>query len=154
MDSRYLTISLLIWIVLISGCIGDETKTRYVCPDGSIVSDADICFKEDLKSRSMRNDCSSVSNILDNRDYCDLKQIDIVGRAKSIEFKTSKKGGAYTIFHLADTKEQIKVFVWKHPSIHEGDKVRVKGIFYKIKQVGEYSFYDEIDATAVELINE
>jgi hypothetical protein len=64
-----------------------------------------------------------------------------------VKHKVSKRGNPYTIFALSDGTSAIKIFTFGTPEINRGDKVKVKGVFYKVKYVGRYTFYNEIDAT-------
>jgi len=93
---------------------------------------------------------ASIKSILANKDNYDHKEVLVEGKVTSLKFKTSKKGNDYANFHLSDIPgNSIRVFVWGHPSISESDRVEVKGIFYKVKYVGRYRFYDEIDAESI-----
>lgn len=42
MKSWVITLGIIIWIVMLSGCIG-SAKTEYVCPTGYVVSSPDLC---------------------------------------------------------------------------------------------------------------
>jgi len=143
MDGKPLLALALMAIVLSGGCLS-EGKVRYFCPDGREVSDNSLCFGSE-------DSCNSVSNILENDDYCNLKKVDITGKATNLDLKTSKKGSNYTTFNLEDEGKQLKVFAWKHLPINEGEDVRVKGTFHKVKYVGKYSFKNEIEASIVEV---
>ncbi len=43
----------------------------------------------------------------------------------------------------------MKVFTFGTPAIKDGERVEVRGIFQRVKQVGAYTFHDEIDASSV-----
>lgn len=93
---------------------------------------------------------TSVKSILANKDYYDHKEVQVEGEVTKLKFKTSKKGNDYTTFYLADSKDNsLRIFIFKHPSIFKGNKVKVKGVFYKVRYVGGYRFNDEIDATSI-----
>ena len=42
-----------------------------------------------------------------------------------------------------------EVFTFGTPAIKDGDRVEVRGVFQRVKQVGAYTFHDEIDASSV-----
>lgn len=90
---------------------------------------------------------TTVSDILANSDKYDGKMVQVDGKAFSVKFKTSKKGNPYTTFKLTDGKNYLTVFSFGTLSVSEGDNVKVTGTYNKIKYVGRYVFYDEIDAT-------
>lgn len=92
--------------------------------------------------------CSTIRDILLNRDYCNEKTVSVNGIAKNIKFRTSKKGSNYTTFDLFDNRS-LNVFTWGRPNVSEGKSVTVQGKFYMEKKSGEYVFYDEIEADRV-----
>ena len=93
---------------------------------------------------------TKITDILLNPDAYHRKIVELEGFVTNLKLKISKKGNPYTIFDLEDeTGNKIRVFSWGHLKISEGEKVRVKGTFYKEKWVGQYVFYNEIDAQVV-----
>jgi RecJ-like exonuclease len=89
----------------------------------------------------------TISEILSHPEKYHLKTVQVKGEVLDVKHKVSKKGNEYTIFVLSDGKTAIKVFTFGTPKINIGDKVKVKGTFYKTKYVGRYTFYNEIDAS-------
>ncbi|MGC8915167.1 MAG: hypothetical protein ACP5K0_06555 [Thermosulfidibacteraceae bacterium] len=94
---------------------------------------------------------TSVSEILTNPDKYDNKVVQVTGKCINVKHKVSRKGNPYTVFELADKGGSIKVFSFGYLAINEGDKVIVKGIYQKVKMVGPYIFYNEIDASNGEI---
>ncbi|MGB9807578.1 MAG: hypothetical protein ACPLSJ_03340 [Thermosulfidibacteraceae bacterium] len=94
---------------------------------------------------------TSVSEILTNPDKYDNKAVQVPGKCINVKHKVSRKGNPYTVFELADKGGSIKVFSFGYLAINEGDKVIVKGIYQKVKMVGPYIFYNEIDASNGEI---
>ncbi len=92
--------------------------------------------------------CSTVRDILSNRDYCNKKDVSVDGIARNIKFRTSKKGSNYTTYDIFDNGS-LNVFSWGRPDISEGKSITVQGKFYMEKKSGEYVFYDEIEADKV-----
>ncbi len=90
---------------------------------------------------------TTVGDILSNPDKYDGKMVRVEGNVISIKFKTSKKGNPYTILNLSDTGDTLTVFSFGTLSIKDDDSVRVMGRYQKVKQVGRYTFYNEIDAS-------
>jgi cytochrome c-type biogenesis protein CcmE len=89
----------------------------------------------------------TVSEILNHPDKYHLKTVRVKGEVLDVKYKVSKRGNPYTVFVLSDGKASIKVFTFGTPEINVGDKVKVEGTFYKVKYVGRYTFYNEIDAS-------
>jgi hypothetical protein len=40
-------------------------------------------------------------------------------------------------------------FIWGHSKIKEGQKAKVLGIYQKVKKMGRYTFYNEIEAIEI-----
>jgi RecJ-like exonuclease len=89
----------------------------------------------------------TVSEILNHPDKYHLKTVQVKGEVLDVKHKVSKRGNEYTVFVLSDGKKSLNVFTFGTPEINVGDKVKVEGIFYKVKYVGRYTFYNEIDAS-------
>jgi RecJ-like exonuclease len=89
----------------------------------------------------------TVSEIINNPDKYHLKTVQVKGEVLDVKHKVSKRGNPYTVFVLSDGKKSLNVFTFGTPEINVGDKVKVEGIFYKVKYVGRYTFYNEIDAS-------
>jgi len=91
---------------------------------------------------------TTVSDILLNPDRYDRKIVQVEGKVLSLKFKVSKRGNPYTTFKLKDASgSTLTVFSFGALPIKEGDLVRVRGKYQKVKYVGPYVFYDEIDAS-------
>ena len=89
----------------------------------------------------------TVGDILSNPDQYDGKMVQVEARVLAPQFKTSKKGNAFTTFKLAGDGKILSVFSYGTLSINGGDSVRVTGRYQKLKKVGPYTFYNEIDAS-------
>jgi len=89
----------------------------------------------------------TISEILSNPNKYHLKTVLVKGEVLAVKHKISRKGNPYTVFALSDGTSAIKIFTFGTPEINRGNRVKVKGIFYKVKYVGRYTFYNEIDAT-------
>jgi len=96
-----------------------------------------------------------ISQIKENPDKYDKQYISTEGYIENIKKKISKKGNKYTTFYITDEENNsLKVFMWgwediEKQKIEEGNKVEVEGIFRKVKYLGRYRFYNEIEADRV-----
>lgn len=100
------------------------------------------------------NDCSSITTILANKNYCDLKTVDITGKVVDVYFKTSQKGNSYTTYELKEGTQSLSVFVWGSPSIQIGQTAKVNGVYHAVKHSSGYTFYDQIDASTINSVNQ
>ena len=90
---------------------------------------------------------TTVVDILSNPDKFDGKMVQAEGKVTILKAKVSKKGNPYFTFKLADGDKSLSIFNFGTPSIKEGDSVKVMGRYQKVKLVGRYTFYNEIDAS-------
>jgi len=89
----------------------------------------------------------TISEIINHPDKYHLSTVQVKGKVLDLKSKTSKRGNEYTIMVLSDGTGNITVFTFGTPKIKPEDTVKVKGVFYKVKHVGRYTFYNEIDAS-------
>ena len=94
-------------------------------------------------------DAATVAEIAKNPSAFDKKTVTVSGTAQEVSSRTSRRGNPYTTFRLSDKRETVKVFTFGTPAIKDGDRVEVRGVFQRVKQVGAYTFHDEIDASSV-----
>ncbi len=95
----------------------------------------------------------SVEKILKNKELFHGKEVVVLGVVTKLKLKTSKAGKDYTTFSLkGEAEEDLKVFIWGHQNLKEGQKVRVAGIYRTIKKVGRYTFKNEIEASEIKPI--
>src|SRR5712692_1902662 len=92
---------------------------------------------------------ATVAEIAKNPAAFDQKTVTVSGTAEQISSRTSRRGNPYTTFRLSDHGEAVKVFTFGTPPIKDGQRVEVRGVFQRVKQVGRYTFHDEIDASSV-----
>jgi hypothetical protein len=77
--------------------------------------------------------------------------ITLQGTATSVKETTSRKGNDYTTFKLQDPNgnDAVSIFSWGHPPLTSGDHVRVDGVFETEHHQGQYTFYNEVEATKI-----
>ena len=95
---------------------------------------------------------ATVAEIAKNPAAFDGKPVFVTGTAGEISSRTSRRGNrstTFTTFTLSDQGKAVKVFTFGTPAIKDGDRVEVRGVFQRVKQVGVYTFHDEIDASSV-----
>ena len=94
---------------------------------------------------------TTVQKILANRDSYDGQEVSVSGTVSRLKLKTPKDGKDYTTFSLmSGSGGSLTIFVWGQPKLKQGQKVKVTGTYRKVKRVGRYTFYNEIEATEIE----
>ncbi len=71
------------------------------------------------------------------------------GTVTQLDPRVSQRGNKYFTFRLADRAGSVTVFSYGAPQVKEGDRVRVEGIFLKVKRVGKHTFQNQVDATRI-----
>ena len=92
-----------------------------------------------------------VCAILDKPASFDHQTVTLNGKVTALKETTSRRGNDYTTFKLQDPSGcgAVNIFTWGHPSLNNGDQVRVDGVFETEHHQGRYTFYNEIEATKV-----
>ena len=76
-------------------------------------------------------------------------QIVIVqGTVTSLNQTTSGRGKEYTTFKLQDCPA-VNIFAWGHPTMSDGDHVRVEGEFETERHKAQNTFYNDIEAISI-----
>ena len=94
---------------------------------------------------------TTADKILADKNSYDGKEVSVSGTVSAdLKLKTSKDGKDYTTFSLrGDSGRRIKIFIWGRLKLPGGQKVKVTGIYRKIKKVGKYTFRNQIEATEI-----
>jgi hypothetical protein len=85
----------------------------------------------------------------------DNENISLEGTVAGLKETTSHKGNDYSTFKLQDPSGcgALSVFTWGHPTLSNGDQVRVEGVFQVEHHQGHYTFYNEVEATKVSTVS-
>jgi len=105
-----------------------------------------------LASLAWAGEKISVADLLQNPERYDGKTVIVEGKIISYQERFSRRGNPYTTFRLEDNGFSVAVFAWGHLGLKDGLRVRVSGVFQKVKQVGRYTFYNEINAYKIQLL--
>jgi hypothetical protein len=91
--------------------------------------------------------------IVTDRDSYDGKKVSVKGSVSNLKFKTSKGGNNYTTFVLVgESGVRINVIISEHPKVKTGQKVRVTGVYRKVKKTAHRNYYNEIEASEVKAL--
>ena len=92
---------------------------------------------------------SSPTEILGNPDRFDGQIVTISGTLINVQPRVSQRGNAYFTVELSDGRKSITVFKFGESPCRAGTTATVEGLFQKVKQVGRYTFRNQIDATKI-----
>lgn len=81
----------------------------------------------------------------------DHQTVTLQGSVTALKETTSRRGNDYTTFKLQHPSGcgAVVIFTWGHPTLTNGDQVRVDGVFETEHHQGHYTFYNEVQATKV-----
>jgi hypothetical protein len=83
----------------------------------------------------------------------DHQTLTLHGTVSELNETTSQRGNNYTTFQLQDPSEcAIKIFVWEHPKLRNGDCVTAEGVFETEHHEGRYTFRNELQGREVTAI--
>jgi hypothetical protein len=77
------------------------------------------------------------------------QNVSLQGAVIGLRETTSRAGNDYTTFKLQDGGCDVNIFMWGHPTLMNGNHVRVDGVFEIEHHQGRYTFYNEVEATKV-----
>lgn len=131
---RFSPVLFLVLVVLLSGNLsGAAVPWQYAIPD------------EEEKVVE-----TTADKIVAQKDSYDGKEVSVSGKISNLKFKTSEGGSKYTTFVLVgESGGRINVFISKHPKLKPTQKVKVTGLYRKVKKTGKYTFRNRIEATDV-----
>ena len=92
-----------------------------------------------------------VCSIIAKPTSFDHQNVSLEGTITGLRETTSRKGNEYTTFKLRDPSGcgDLNIFTWGHPTLANGDHVRVDGIFETEHHQGQYTFYNELQASKI-----
>ena|SRR5690349_4908503 len=91
----------------------------------------------------------SIHSITADPSSFDHQPVALQGTAVAVKETTSQRGNDYTTFKLQDGGDSVSIFSWGHPTLGNGDRVRVEGVFEREHHQGRYTFYNEVEANKV-----
>ncbi len=95
-----------------------------------------------------------LEELLQNSEQYDGQAVSVVGTIQNYRERVSRAGNAYTTFRLEAEGVSVNVFIWGHQGLSNGQKVRVQGIYQRVKRVGRYTFYNEIEAWRIQILRQ
>ena len=114
-------------------------------------SDATVPWQFFIPNEPSKPVETPVEKILADKNSYDGKEVSVSGTVSAdLKLKRSRAGKDYTTFSLlGDSGRRIKIFIWGRLKLQGGQKVKVTGIYRKIKKTGKYTFRNEIEAAEI-----
>ena len=100
----------------------------------------------------LAQEAATVTAVAQHPDQYDKKTINVTGTIADYRERVSARGNEYTTFRLQDRGASISVFAWKHPGLRNRQRVRVIGVFTRLKRVSKYEFHNEIEAQRIDAL--
>ncbi len=106
-----------------------------------------------LGSFSLCPAVDTAEKIVTKQDSYNGKKVSVKGTVSNLKFNTVNMKDNYTTFVLVgDEGGRINVFSWGALKLQPGQKVRVRGRYYKVRRIANRNFYNEIEASKVKSI--
>jgi hypothetical protein len=93
---------------------------------------------------------TSPGEIFAHPDQFDQQTVTVRGSVTNLRQTTSQRGNHYYTFDLDDGRRSIRVFSFGHSPCRDGASTTVEGTFQRVKRMGPYTFYNQIDASRVD----
>lgn len=88
-----------------------------------------------------------IGDVLARTDAFDGRDVIVEGKTSAVDPRTSRRGNDYFTFRISDVAGAfLKVFSWGKPAFAPGDRIEVSGRFQRERQVGRYTFTNEVEA--------
>ncbi len=81
-----------------------------------------------------------------NSKFVSGTNIKISGVVSGLKKRISRKGHAYMTFYIRANGKKYRVYRKGHAKLNNGDRVLVRGKFFKEKRIGKRHFFNEIEA--------
>lgn len=94
----------------------------------------------------------SIGALLESPERYDGRVVTVSGVIAVYRERASRAGNAYTTFRLQEGGASVAVFVWGHRGLRDGVRVRVTGVFQRVRRVGPFTFYNEIEAQRIDVL--
>ena len=96
-----------------------------------------------------------ICSIIANPKSFNHQNVSLQGTIGSLRETTSRRGNDYTTFKLQDPScRGLNIFMWGHLALANGDHVHVDGLFETEHHQGQYTFYNEVEATKVSPVSQ
>ena len=95
----------------------------------------------------------SVASLVENPGRYDGKVVTVSGVITAYRERVSRAGNPYTTFRLQEGGASVGVFAWGHRGLREGARVRVTGVFQRVRRVGRFTFYNEIEVRRIDILD-
>jgi len=94
---------------------------------------------------------TTTEKIITDKDSYDGQEVSVTGTISNLKFKTTMGGNDYMTFMLVgESGGRINVFMWGRLKLKSGQKVRVTGLYRKVKKMAHRNYYNEIEASEIQ----
>lgn len=94
---------------------------------------------------------TTTEKIVTDKDSYDGQEVSVTGTISNLKFKITMGGNDYMTFLLVgESGGRINVFMWGRLKLKSGQKVRVTGLYRKVKKMAHRNYYNEIEASEIQ----
>lgn len=89
-----------------------------------------------------------IADVERNRGHYTGRVLSVTGRVRNLDQWVSRSGDDEQVFEVCDGG-CIRVYMYAHSPIHNGELVTVRGPYYQTYHAGRNTYHNEIEATEV-----
>jgi len=94
---------------------------------------------------------TTVEEIVADKDFYEGKEVSVTGAVSTPRFRASRHRKPYMTFPLlGDSGSRVNILFWGDIKLKTGKKIKVRGVYRKVMEMGKYTFRDVIEASKIE----
>ncbi len=94
---------------------------------------------------------TTVEEIVADKDFYEGKEVSVTGAVSTPRFRASRHRKPYMTFPLlGDSGSRVNILFWGDIKLKTGKKIKVRGVYRKVMEMGKYTFRDVIEVSKIE----
>ncbi len=95
---------------------------------------------------------TTVEEIVTGKDFYEGKEVSVTGAVSTPRFRASRHQKPYMTFPLlGDSGSRVNILFWGDIKLKTGKKIKVRGVYRKVMEMGKYTFRDVIEVSKIEV---
>jgi len=95
---------------------------------------------------------TTVEEIVADKDFYEGKEVSVTGAVSTPRFRASRHRKPYMTFPLlGDSGSRVNILFWGDIKLKTGKKIKVRGVYREVMEMGKYTFRDVIEVSKIEV---
>jgi len=96
---------------------------------------------------------TTVEEIVAGKDFYQGKEVSVTGAVSTPRFRASRHQKPYMTFPLlGDSGSRVNILFWGDIKLKTGKKIKVRGVYREVMEMGKYTFRDVIEVSKIEVV--